>query len=91
MRDWLRRWLGVDSADQLARATSSAYVGISDRMDRRESDIIALMGTVTDLRDRLTALETATKSAVSEKPAGKRSAGWSSDKRAAQKGSEWGH
>jgi hypothetical protein len=92
MRDWLRRWLGVESAEQLARATSIAYIGISDRMDRHDADIIALMGTVTDLRDRITAIETSSKSAPTpEKKTGGRPTGWNSVKRALQKDSEWGH
>ena len=119
MRDWLRRWLGVDSVSTTADTAMGLVTKIGDltaevvgtiakrldadesitasllgKVERAESDLAVVsnaLSSILALKDRITALETSTKSAVSEKPAGKRSAGWSSDKRAAQKGSEWGH
>ena len=80
MRNWLRRWLGVVDVTPL-----------SDRLDAVENFDGTVSHVTKSLGDRITALETSTKSATTEKPATKRTGGWSSQKRAAQKDAEWGH
>jgi len=87
MREWLRRWLDVPDV----RALSARVVDLADSVGVGDSDINAITKQISEIKDRLTAIETGTKNVTAEKPKAGRGGGWSTQKRAAQKDAEWRH